>query len=211
MQRFALDHPAETAAVLLIDPMRPIEWPPFNAAADARIARAQRLTRIGGICARIGLTRLAARSHFCRSARLSGALIRRAGKQGAYLADRLNTEIGKMPAEVRPSIAAHWSAPRFYRGLLAHLRAVSATAVSMYDPEPIRDTPVALLTPAGGEPIANPDQYGPQSRQIIAQQSLHWIHLDEPGLVIRTILELVDQTRTEIGEQRGARTLAFGD
>ena len=211
MQRFALDYPTATAALLLIDPMRPIEWPPFNAAADARIARAQRLTRIGSICARIGLTRLAARSHFCRSARLSGALIRRAGKQGAYLAGRLDTEIGKMPAEIRPSIAAHWSAPRFYRGLLAHLRSVSATAAAMYDPEPIRDTPVAILTPAGAEPIANLRQYGPQSRQIIAEQSLHWIHLDEPALVIRTILDLVDQTRSETPDPRTARTLAFGD
>lgn len=211
MQRFALDYPDETAALVLIDPMRPIEWPPFNAAADARIARAQRLTRIGGIFARIGLTRLAARSHFCRSARFSGALIRLAGKQGDYLAGRLNTEIGKMPAEVRPSIAAHWSAPRFYRGLLAHLRAVSATAAAMYDPEPIRDTPVAILTPAVAEPITNLHQYGPQSRPIIAQQSLHWIHLDEPDLVIRTILDLVDQSRSESRDQRAVRTLAFGD
>jgi pimeloyl-ACP methyl ester carboxylesterase len=211
MQRFALDRPTETAALLLIDPMRPIEWPPFNAAADRRIARAQRLTHIGGICARIGLTRLAARSHFCGSASISGALIRLAGPQGEYLATRLNTEIGKMPARVRPSIAAHWSAPRFYRGLLAHLRAVSATAAAMYDPEPIRNIPVAILTPAGATPIANLHQYGPQSRQIVAEQSLHWIHLDEPDLAIRTILDLIDQADSETREPRAVRTLAFGD
>jgi pimeloyl-ACP methyl ester carboxylesterase len=191
MQRFALDYPDETAGVILIDPMRTDEWPPVNTTAHARIARAQRLTRVGATCARFGLTRLAARSHLCGSARLSGFLIHLAGSQGEYLGSRLNTEIGKMPANVRPSIAAHWSAPRFYRGLLAHLNAVPATVTEMHNVEPIRDTPVVVLTPAGAAGIDDMRPYGPNSRHIVAENSQHWIHLDEPALVVRTILDFV--------------------
>ena len=195
MQRFALDYPQQVASLILIDPMRPIEWPPFNAAADARVRRAQRLARIGAICARIGITRLAARSHFCRSARLSGFLIRLAGKQGEFLAARLNTEIGKMPHEIRPAIAAHWSAPRFYRGLLAHLHAVETTALEMHDVHPIGDSlPVTLLTPASADPPPSMHQYGLRARHIVAQRSLHWIHLDEPELILDTILGAVAET-----------------
>jgi pimeloyl-ACP methyl ester carboxylesterase len=113
MQRFALDYPAETAGVLLLDPMRTDEWPPVNAARLATVTRAQRLTRIGLHCSRIGITRLAVRSHLCRSAKFSGFLIRRAGSKGEYLAGRLHSEIGKMPPQVRPSIAAHWSRRAF--------------------------------------------------------------------------------------------------
>jgi pimeloyl-ACP methyl ester carboxylesterase len=192
MQRFALEYSAETAGLILLDPMRTDEWPPVNQAAHARIARAQRLTRVGGVLARLGLTRLAARSHLCRSAKLSGYLIRLAGSQGEYLAGRLNTEIGKMPPEVRPAIAAHWSAPRFYRGLLAHLSGVSGTVTEMLDVEPIRDIPVVVVTPHGAEP-ADMSPYGARGRQIIAKESQHWVHLDEPELVVRTILEMVDQ------------------
>jgi pimeloyl-ACP methyl ester carboxylesterase len=212
MQRFALEYPGETAAVVLIDPMRTDEWPPVNPTAHARIARAQRLARVGGAFARVGMSRLAARSHFCHSAKLSGFLIHLAGAQGEYLAQRLNTEIGKMPAEVRPSIAAHWSAPRFYRGLLAHLHAVPATVSEMHDVEPIRDTPVAILTPASNAPLANMHQYGPRSRHIVAERSFHWIHLDEPELVVRTILDMVDQAGSRPVESiRGQRVVAFGD
>ncbi len=197
MQRFALDYPEETAGLVLIDPMRPIEWPPFNAGADARVRRAQRLTRVGKVFARVGMTRLAARSHFCRSARFSGFLIRLAGRQGEFLAMRLDTEIGKMPAEVRPSIAAHWSAPRFYRGLRAHLDAVETTAMEMYQVEAIGEMPVAILTPASATPPANMEQYGPRARHMVAERSLHWIHLDEPELVVRTILNAVVQAVAE--------------
>jgi pimeloyl-ACP methyl ester carboxylesterase len=192
MQRFALDYPSETAGLILLDPMRTEEWPPVNAAAHARIARAKRLARVGCAFARLGLTRLAARSHFCRSAKLSGYLIHLAGSQGEYLAGRLNTEIDKMPPQVRPAIAAHWSAPRFYRGLQAHLSAVSATVMEMLSVEPIRDIPVVVVTPHGAEP-ADMRPYGPHGREIIAEESQHWVHLDEPELVVRTILEMVDQ------------------
>jgi pimeloyl-ACP methyl ester carboxylesterase len=191
MQRFGLDHPTEAAGLILLDPMRTDEWPPVNQAAHARIARAQRLTRVGGVLARVGLTRLAARSHFCRSAKLSGYLIRLAGSQGEYLAGRLNTEIGKMPPQVRPAIAAHWSAPRFYHGLQAHLSAVSGTVIEMLSVEPIRDIPVVVVTPHGATP-ADMRPYGARSREIIAEESQHWVHLDEPELVVRTILEMVD-------------------
>ena len=206
MQRFALEYPEETAALVLIDPMRPVEWPPFNAAANGRVRRAQRLTRMGGVFARVGITRLAARSHFCRSAKLSGFLIRLAGRHGEFLASRLDTEIGKMPAEVRPSIAAHWSAPRFYRGLMAHLDAVEATAREMYQVEPIGDLPVTVLTPASAGPPSNMEQYGRRVRHVVAERSLHWIHLDEPELVLRTILNAVVQGwRTGGGDLRWLR------
>jgi pimeloyl-ACP methyl ester carboxylesterase len=193
MQRFALDYPAETAGVLLLDPMRTDEWPPINAARHATVARAQRLTRIGLHCARFGITRLAVRSLLCRSAQFSGFLIRHAGSKGEYLAGRLNSEIGKMPPQVRPSIAAHWSAPRFYRGLLAHLNAVHATVVEMHETEPIRETPVVVVTPAGSSPIEDLSKYGPRSREMIAERSRHWVHLDDPDLVIRTILEMANE------------------
>jgi pimeloyl-ACP methyl ester carboxylesterase len=205
MQRFALDYPEETAGLILLDPMRTDEWPPVNATAHARIARAQRLTRVGTACARLGITRLAARSHLCRSAKLSGFLIHLAGSQGEYLGRRLDTEIGKMPANVRPSIAAHWSAPRFYRGLLAHLNAVPATVTEMHNVEPIRDTPVVVLTPAGASPIDDMRPYGPNSRHIVAENSQHWIHLDEPALVVHTILDFVATP----AEQRRERSFAI--
>jgi pimeloyl-ACP methyl ester carboxylesterase len=192
MQRFALDYPGEVAGVILVDPMRTHEWPPVNPGQSAVVARAERLSGHGEKLARFGITRLAARSHFCRSAKISGLLVRLAGQKGEVLVHRLNTEIAKMPAAVRPAIAAHWSAPRFYRGLIAHLRGVADTVREMHRAQPIRNTPVVVLTPGSADPLSHHDmrKYGPLSRQIIADQSQHWIHLDEPDLVIRTILDM---------------------
>lgn len=202
MQRFALDYPGEVAGVILVDPMRTQEWPPVDHGRSAVVARSQRLSGHGEKLARFGITRLAARSHFCRSAKLSGFLIRLAGAQGAYLAHRLDTEIGKMPPAVRPSIAAHWSAPQFYRGLIAHLGSVADTVREMHPADPIRDLPVVVLTPGSADPLSDCDmrRFGPLSRQIIAERSDHWIHLDEPSLVIRTILDMAFASSAEDAE-----------
>ncbi|HEX4038563.1 MAG TPA: alpha/beta hydrolase [Acidobacteriaceae bacterium] len=193
MQRYALDYPDEVAGLVLVDPMRTQEWPPINAGRSAVVKRAERLSGHGATLARFGMARLAARSHLCRSAKLSGFLVRLAGEQGEYLAKRLNTEIGKMPPQVRPSIAAHWSAPRFYRGFIAHLRSVADTVREMHHAEPIGDLPVVVLTPGSARPLSEQDmrKFGPLSRQVIAERSEHWVHLDEPHLVIRTVLDMV--------------------
>lgn len=210
MQRYALDYPGEVAGLVLVDPMRTHEWPPVNADRFATVERAHRLSGCGAALARLGLARLAARSHLCCSARLSRFLVRMAGAKGEYLVRRLNTEIGKMPPHVRPSIAAHWSAPGFYRGFSAHLRSVSDTVREMHDPEPIRETPVVVLTPVTAVPLSDCEmqKFGPRSRQIIAEQSEHWIHLDEPQLVIRTILEMVVATAPAEEAEAPQRTLA---
>jgi pimeloyl-ACP methyl ester carboxylesterase len=211
MQRFALDYPHDTAGLVLLDPMRTHEWPPVNPARHATVARAQRLTGHGVNFARLGIARLAARSYLCRSAKFSGFLIRLAGSQGEYLAGRLNTEIGKMPPQVRPSIAAHWSAPRFYKGLIAHISAIPAAVAEMHNAEPIRDVPVVVVTPGNAAPIEDMHKFGPLSRQIVARHSRHWVHLDEPDLVIRTILNMVAHAGSQDGPEPSLAVLHGAD
>ncbi len=103
-----------------------------------------------------------------------------------------------MPPETRPIVAAHWSSPHFYRGMAAHLRAVPATVLEMSTAKPIENIPILLLTPATAEPLS-PDALqciGPFTEQIIAEKSTHWVHLDEPALVVEAIRRVVEQHRS---------------
>jgi hypothetical protein len=64
----------------------------------------------------------------------------------------------------------------------------------MHDAEPIRDVPVVVITPGSARPIEDMENFGPLSRQLVAHHSRHWVHLDEPELVVHTILEMVALT-----------------
>jgi pimeloyl-ACP methyl ester carboxylesterase len=64
----------------------------------------------------------------------------------------------------------------------------------MQDAEPIRNIPVLVLTPGKSTPLSAQqlERIGDNVQQVIAPASAHWIHLDEPGLVIDAIHDMVN-------------------
>jgi pimeloyl-ACP methyl ester carboxylesterase len=193
MRCYAAMYPEDVAGVILVDPMRCEEWPPLDPDKQAMIDRGKKLSRYAIPIARFGLARLAVTSLLCRSGRLSGHLAGAGGMGGRHVLKRVTEEVGKMPREVWPSIAAHWSRPSYYAGMQRHVEAVPETVVQMQDAEPIRDIPVLVLTPGKSIPLSDEclDRIGNNVRQVIAAESAHWIHLDEPELVIDSIREMV--------------------
>jgi pimeloyl-ACP methyl ester carboxylesterase len=189
MRRFALLYPEEVESIVLADPMRCEEWPPMDPAKQATLDRGFRLLGFAITIAQLGLARLAVTSLLCRSGRIADQLAGAAGEGGLHVLGRIKGEVGKMPREVWPIIAAHWSRPSYYAGMRSHVAAVPDTVREMREAEPIRGIPVLLLTPRKSSPLSDDclERIGDTVRQVIAPASAHWIHLDEPDLVIQSI------------------------
>lgn len=194
MRRFALLYPDEVTSIVLVDPMRCDEWPPLNPAKQAEIDRGTKLSSYAIPIAQLGLARLAVTSLLCRSGRVAERLANAAGNGGKHVLGRVKGEVNKMPPEVWPIVAAHWSRPGYYAGMRSHVRAVPDTVREMQAAEPIRGIPVLLLTPGKSTPLSDEclRRIGDNVQQIIAPASAHWIHLDQPQLVIDSIQEMVD-------------------
>jgi pimeloyl-ACP methyl ester carboxylesterase len=115
---------------------------------------------------------------------------------------RITDEVGKMPRKVWPAVAAHWSRPGYYAGIRSHVATVPDTVREMQVADPIQGIPVLLLTPGTSSPLS--EQHlgciGDNVQQVIAHASAHWIHLDEPDLVIESIREIVAATASETVE-----------
>jgi pimeloyl-ACP methyl ester carboxylesterase len=199
MRRYATLYPDDIAGVVLVDPMRCEEWPPLNPDKQFMIERGEKLSRYAILIARFGLARLAVTSLLCRSGRLSGHLASAGGIGGRHVLKRVTEEVGKMPREVWPIIAAQWSRPGYYAGMQRHVVAVPDTVREMQDAEPIRDIPVLVLTPIKSTPLSETclAKIGNNVRQVIAFESAHWIHLDEPELVVNSIREMVEVSTAE--------------
>jgi pimeloyl-ACP methyl ester carboxylesterase len=193
MRRFATLFPEEIAGVVLVDPMRCEEWPPLDPSKQATLDRGTRMSGYAIPIARFGLARLAVTSLLCRSGKLSTFLAGTAGNGGRHVLQRVTDEVGKMPREVWPIVAAHWSRPGYYKGMCSHVEAVPDTVREMQDADPIRDIPVLLLTPGKSTPLSEHDlrRIGDNVEQVIAPASAHWIHLDEPDLVVDSIRSMV--------------------
>jgi pimeloyl-ACP methyl ester carboxylesterase len=107
---------------------------------------------------------------------------------------------------VWPAIAAHWSRPGFYAGLRSHIDSIPSTVREMHIADPINGIPVAVLTPENAARLSQNqlDHIGDSVRQIIAPKSEHWIHLDEPELVIDAIRDMIGATSIALAEDNGA-------
>jgi len=193
MRRYALAYPQDVAGLVLVDPMRCEEWPPLDPGKQREIERGRNLIRIASPFARCGLTRLAVTSLFHRSGKLSGQLAGAAGHGGRHVLKRITSEVGKMPREVWPVVAAQWTRPGFYAGMRKHIESIPDTVREMHTAEPIRGIPVTVLTPAQSKPLSDEclRRIGARAEQVIAPASAHWIHLDEPELVIDSIRTMV--------------------
>jgi pimeloyl-ACP methyl ester carboxylesterase len=193
-RRFAAAYPSEVVGLVLIDPMRPDDWPPLNQTAS--IERGIRLARVGRMAARFGLTRLFMRSMLLGSHRIARALCHLGGEPAQNLMDRMLCEVGKMPHEVWPSVAANWSRPEFFRTLEAYFRAIPQTIEEMHGRVPLA-VPVVVLTPISAAPLSASQlrAISCKARQVIAPASAHWIHLDEPELVLAAIREMLAAAR----------------
>lgn len=204
MRRFTLLYPEEVLGVILVDPMRCEEWPPLDPSKQRQIDLGRRLIRYAHPIALCGLTRLAVTSVFRRSTRkknnkISGNLAGATVSGGRHVISRVKDEVGKMPREVWPVVAAHWSSPGFYAGMRSYIESIPATVREMHDAGPIREIPVTVLTPGKSKPLSREclSQIGDNVQQVIAPASEHWIHLDEPDLVISSIRQMLAATTTE--------------
>jgi len=193
MRRFAQLYPEDVAGVVLVDPMRCEEWPPLNPAKQRAVDLGSRLTGYAIPLARIGIIRLAATSLLCRSGRLSANLAGVAGAGGRHVLSRVTEEVHKMPREVWPMVAAHWSRPDYYAGMRNHVKAVPDTVREMHATGPIREIPITVLTPGKSTLLSDEGlgRIGDNVEQVVAAASAHWIHLDEPQLVIDSIHAMV--------------------
>jgi len=199
MRRFALLYPGEVAGVVLVDPMRCEEWPPLDPSKQSQVDLGRRLIRYAVPVAGCGLARLMASLLFCRAAHVSDQIASAAGLNSRHVLDRIKTEVGKMPRAVWPAVAAHWSRPGFYAGLRHHIQSIPATVTEMHAAEPIHSIPITVLSPGSSAPLSDDDlsRIGDRTNQLIARKSEHWIHLDEPDLVIGSIRAMLEVLSAE--------------
>jgi len=184
VRAYARRYPAETAGLVLVDAVRPEEWHPLSGEQRRTLARGVRLSRRGAMLARIGVVGWCLRSMLAGSRWLPKAVGGAASGRGLTVMKRIAGEVGKMPREVWPMVAEHWSQPKSFLGMAAHFESLPESARDMSESPPLEGIPVIVITPAGKPAL---DCSGANVRHIIAERSGHWIHLDRPELIVEAV------------------------
>ncbi len=204
---YASRRPEAVAGLVLLDP--PSEWHEISSVQAHQLWGGMQLARIGGVLARFGVVRA------CLSLLTGGApgvprnFVRIFGPTAARTLERLVGEVRKLPAEAHPIVQMQWCQPKSFRALRDHLGALAETAASVARIRALPNVPLVVVS-SGDQPSAVIDKHrtlatlSPRGRHLIATRSGHWVQLDEPGLVVTTIHDVLSEIRTNSGGGRTA-------
>jgi pimeloyl-ACP methyl ester carboxylesterase len=182
---YAQRFPRELAGVLLVDPLTPEEWIHPNSGQRWRLRRAIFFTRCAGVLAYFGMVRMGLWLLMLNKGEKSGPISRY-----IEVMRRIQEGVRKFPPDLRHPIRANWSRPGFFRNMAAYLEMLPACASLVAQHSFPAGLPVTVLSALDQPSQVLAAHRAMATRHVIASRGGHFIHLDEPELVIGEIQQL---------------------
>jgi pimeloyl-ACP methyl ester carboxylesterase len=213
---FAARYPEQTAGVVLVDPVAPVEWNPPS-------EHDRRLTEIGAkVCrraaflSRIGLIRFVAFLLTTGAKGPAGRLVRLISRGTPAESGSVSSPwFWALPANERKMASIFWIQKKFAVTIASQLENMPVSARRVRELSNFCDKPVVILT-ARTAPQNRREEHAaiagrlPQGRHVIAEKSNHWIMWEEPQLVIRAIQAVADSLRGEVAASAAAASESSG-
>lgn len=189
---FAHRFPQRVAGLVLIDPVSIASWSACSEQDRQRIQAGIRLSRRGAWLAEIGVVRAALALLLRGGKRLSRQIGRRAAGRGAATLERLTGQVSKLPPELWPAIAAHWSRAQSFRTMADTLEALPTCAEKSSQWSLPADLPVVVLSAATAmaEELLERDGWLAtltSTQHTVLPETGHWLHLERPEAVAEAV------------------------
>jgi len=198
---FAARYPEQTAGVVLVDPVAPVEWSPPS-------EHDQRLTEIGAkVCrraaflARIGLIRFVAFLMTTGAKGPAGRLVRLISRGTPSESGSVSSPwFWALPAIERQMASIFWIQEKFAVTVASQLESLPVSAARVAELGIFSDKPVVILS-ARTSPQRRREEHAatarrlPRGTHVLAGKSNHWIMWEQPELVIQGIQTVADSLR----------------
>ena len=201
-QLHAVRNPHQVAGLVLIDPLPAAEWLNASQAQSRMLSRGVKLSRRGALLAQLGLVRFSLAMLSGGARKIPKLVARLTSGHGDSTLSRLVGEVQKMPPEVWPMVQAHWCQPKAFLGMAGYLESLPASAQQAAALGDLPAIPVSILSAANStsaqlsERDALAGRFG-HGKHLIVKNCGHWIHLDQPQVVIDAIREIVELIRSQ--------------
>ena len=189
---FEQEYPGRVVGLVLVDPVSRTEWREASEQRKRMLARGVMLSRRGELLARLGVVRLALKLLMSGSRTIPKMLARVSAGRGASVTERLTGEVRKMPRELWPAVAAHWSEARCFRAMASALENLPVSVMQIDESRSLGDLPMVVLSAAnaGTQAIAEHEhdaRLSTRGEHRIVPGAGHWMQLDAPDAVAEAI------------------------
>jgi pimeloyl-ACP methyl ester carboxylesterase len=205
LRLFARRFPDEIAGIILIDPLTPEEWIKPSRFQRWQIGRAVWFCRAGAVLSTLGVLR------FCLWLLQRGnntvprGVLSSFGSAASDTVKRILGELAKLPPQTVRLIRERWGHPRFFLVMARYIQSLPACAVeaAAYDiPEHI---PLTVVSGAHQPPLRMAEHkalaaHSLRGKHLIAEKGAHWVHLDQPELIVDAVRDLAEKLKVETFE-----------
>ncbi len=190
-------HPDKVAGLVLVDPVVRSQWREPDKRHAQMLSRGAALSRRGAFLARLGVVRFALNKLTSPGPhRVPGLMAKTFAGQASGVANRLVGEVRKIPRELWPVIADHWSEERAFRIMAEYLDNLPVSCGQLDEMPALGDLPTVVLSSAG----ASADTLSEHQRDARLStrgehQSVpntgHWINLDAPEAIVAAVRRMI--------------------
>ena len=207
---YAHQFPENVAGMVLVDALHPEEWRNPSRERQRILQGGALFSMLGALLARLGVVR------FCVTLLTRGRtwfprlFVRGLGSGVSSATGRVVGEVQKLPRELWPEVAALWCLPKCFRSMASHLRHLAESSEQAAASVSLDPLPLVVLTKGNAHPLEVVAQEGvarlsSRGKHLLAAKSGHWIHLDQPELVVHAIREVAEALRREQAATAGSR------
>src|SRR5512146_347805 len=194
---YAQRYAGELEGIGLVDPLTPEEGIAPTRTQRWTLRRAVWFSRAGGVLAGLGVLRFCLWLLQRGNAEMPRGVLAAFGAKAFETVERILRELAKLPPETVRVIRARWSTPAFFWTMAAYIGSLPRFAAEVQGCAIPAEVPVTVLSGAHQPEVRLQEHaaiaaHSLLGRHLIAEQSAHWIHLDQPELVLRAVREMMD-------------------
>jgi pimeloyl-ACP methyl ester carboxylesterase len=203
MRVFAGEFREDVVGLVLVDPAHPEDWARPAPKEQRKIDRGVRLCRYGAVACRYGVARSVAGLVSIGAVGLARAVVRLVSRGGLSREDEgILAPVWKLPAEARRPLTRFWTRAAFFEALGSQIASMPASSAQALEASERGFGELPLVTISSSDPgdyrlrqQAALARLSSRGRHLVAAASGHWIPLDEPETVIRTVRTMVEGLR----------------
>ncbi|HXA83585.1 MAG TPA: alpha/beta fold hydrolase [Candidatus Dormibacteraeota bacterium] len=199
---YAQRFPEEIAGMILVDPLTPEEWIKPRSFQRWQLRRGVWFSRAGAALGSIGVVRfclwLLQRGNSTVPQRVLGLFGAKASETGR----RILGELAKLPPQTVRLIRERWSHGEFFLTMARYIQALPATAAEASAFQVPSHIPVRVISGAHQPRVRLAEHqaiaaHSLQGKHRMAEKSAHWIHLDQPELIVEAFREMAGEIKTD--------------
>jgi pimeloyl-ACP methyl ester carboxylesterase len=200
---FAKRYRADIAGMVLVDPAHAEDWVNPAPKEQIKIDRGVRLCRYGVRAAKVGIARVVAAFGAAGVLGVARGIVRIVSRGNITREDEgILAPVWKLPPEARRPLRQFWTDQKFFAALGSQIESIKVSSRETLDAMAggYGDLPLVTIssTDPGDYRLRQQDALAGLSRRgrhIVAEDSGHWVPIDEPATVIAAVEEMLASLR----------------